>query len=58
MVQQIREIEGVADVHLTAMFQKGKAEAIQAIGEAADLLPRPLLTWPVQVPAMADVAGS
>ena len=51
-VQQIREIEGVSGVHLTAMFKKGKADAIQAIGEAAGLLPRPALES-VAVPAIA-----
>ena len=51
-VQQIREIEGVSGVHLTAMFKKGKADAIQEIGEAAGLLPRPALES-VAVPAIA-----
>jgi 5,10-methylenetetrahydrofolate reductase len=45
IVQALQGIEGVAGVHLTAMFQKGKADAIQAIGEAAGLLPRPSLAW-------------
>lgn len=55
IVQQLREIEGVAGVHLTAMYQKGKAEAIRAIGEAAGFLPRPPLNWPVEAP-VASVA--
>lgn len=55
IVQQLREIEGVAGVHLTAMYQKGKAEAIQTIGEAAGFLPRPPLSWPVEAP-VASVA--
>ncbi|HZQ09100.1 MAG TPA: methylenetetrahydrofolate reductase C-terminal domain-containing protein [Anaerolineae bacterium] len=62
MVQQIREIEGVAGIHLTAMFQKGKAEAIQAIGEAVGFLPREplpdLLELPVMVSAPAIVPAA
>lgn len=40
IIQQLREIEGVAGVHITAMFHEGKPEAIQAIGEAVGFLPR------------------
>ncbi len=52
-VQQIREIQGVSGVHLPAMFKKGKLEAIQAIGEAAALLPRPPLE-PMAVTAVGS----
>jgi len=35
--QQIAEIEGVAGLHLTAMFRTGKAEAVQEVIESAGL---------------------
>ncbi len=56
IVQQMQQIEGVAGVHLTAMYQKGKVEAIQAVGEAAGILPRPAPSWLAMAPAMEPVA--
>ena len=43
MIQQMREIEGVAGVHIMAIEWE---EAVRAIGEGAGLLPRPELEPP------------
>ena len=51
MVQQIREIEGVAGVHIMAIEWE---EAVKPIVEGAGLLPRPSLTEPVAATASGD----
>jgi methylenetetrahydrofolate reductase (NADPH) len=40
LIQQIREIEGVAGVHIMAIEWE---EAVTSIAEGADLLPRPVV---------------